>query len=53
MKYIPELTQLVHENPIIKQIMGSPQEFDGTRILNRFLEHHKFSLGRRHALRLQ
>ena len=33
--------------------MGSPQEFDGTRILGRFPEDHKFGLGRRYALRLE
>src|ERR1017187_337206 len=32
---------------------GSPQEFDGTRILGCFFEDHEFGLGRRHALRLQ
>ena len=34
-------------------IFGSPQEFDGTRILGCFFEDHEFGLGRRHALRLQ
>jgi transposase len=32
---------------------GSPQEFDGTRILGRFPENHEFGLGHRHALALQ
>lgn len=32
---------------------SSPQEFDGTRILGRFPEDHKFGLGRRYALRLK
>jgi len=32
---------------------GSPQEFDGTRILGRFPEDHKFGVGRRYALRLK
>jgi hypothetical protein len=33
--------------------MGSPQEFDGTRILGRFPEDHKFGLGRRYVPRLK
>ena len=32
---------------------GSPQEFDGARILSRFPENHEFGPGRRHALALQ
>jgi hypothetical protein len=32
---------------------GSPQEFDGTRILGGFPENHKFGPGRSHALSLQ
>ena len=32
---------------------GSPQEFDGTRILGCFLENHEFGPGRGHALGLQ
>jgi hypothetical protein len=37
----------------ILTIFGSPQEFDGTRILGCFLEDHKFGPGRGHALGLQ
>ena len=33
--------------------IGSPQEFDQTRILGRFLEHDEFGPGRSHTLRLQ
>ena len=36
-----------------ERINGSPQEFDGTRILGCFLEDHKFGPGRGHALGLQ
>jgi len=35
------------------QLLGSPQEFDGTRILGCFPEDHKFGPGRGHALSLQ
>jgi hypothetical protein len=34
-------------------IVGSAQEFDGSRILSRFLEDHEFGPGGRHALRLE
>ena len=32
---------------------GSEQEFDGRCILGRFLDHHEFGPGGRHALRLE
>lgn len=42
-----------HAHPPMQSVFGSPQEFDCSRILGRFLEDHEFGPGCSHALSLQ
>jgi hypothetical protein len=50
---VKEFGQSIWLDYLSRTLIGSPREFDRTRILGCFLEDHKFGPGRGHALSLQ